>query len=135
MRYLLITVFFAGGLMAKSMLVTAPVVLILLDYWPLGRYQTGRAARLILEKVPLFLLSAVSSVITVYAQKKGGAVASLAVIPFKDRLANSVTAYGEYLARTVSPDSLAGRIVERNLDSDTNRQLVDSFIDQVSGSN
>lgn len=81
-RYLAVLLFFALGLMAKSMLVTLPFVMLLLDYWPLRRFAARRSgqawepppspAKLLGEKVPLFLLSIISSAVTLYAQQKGG---------------------------------------------------------------
>lgn len=80
--YLLCAVLFMAGLMAKPMLITLPFVLLLLDYWPLKRLQpegdchfrSAPLSRLILEKIPLVALSLISVVITVLAQKKGGAL-------------------------------------------------------------
>ncbi len=87
------------------MLVTLPFVLLLLDFYPLNRFQFQQpdgsansqqrpiALRLILEKTPLFVLVAMSSAMTFYAQKYGGAVASLEVIPLKARVANALVSY------------------------------------------
>ncbi len=87
-RYGLVFGFLALGLMAKPMLVTVPFVLLLLDYWPLGRLgegrsrdRRGRKARLIVEKVPLLVLVAASSVVTFVAQQRGGAMSSIEVVP------------------------------------------------------
>ena len=82
MYYWLAVFFFALGLMSKPMLVTLPLVMLLLDWWPLGRMSRveGRGSRvrsLVLEKIPFFLLSAVSCVVTFIAQQKGGAVTAL----------------------------------------------------------
>lgn len=66
--------------MSKPMLVTVPFVLWLLDYWPLGRLKTDRLglnAPVVLEKLPFLALAAVSSIITVLVQDRGGAVSSL----------------------------------------------------------
>jgi tetratricopeptide (TPR) repeat protein len=96
------------GLMAKPMLVTLPFVLLLLDFWPLERWgQNGArrgAARLVLEKLPLFALVGLSSVVTFLVQRAGGAVEN---VPFAVRLANAVVAYVVYVQRTLWPASLA----------------------------
>lgn len=92
------------GLMAKPMLVTWPLVMLLLDFWPLGRL--ARRADLvprIVEKLPFFALALASCVVTLIAQRAGGAVGGLVRYPLGLRLANAVTALGTYLAKTVWP--------------------------------
>ena len=121
-RYVLILVCFSLGLMAKPMLVTLPVILLLLDYWPLGRLSlqgsaTAGAAsqsgsrvanqRLVYEKLPLLALSALSSVVTVYAQKEAGALWTFQTLPFANRLANALVAYVSYLGKMFWPTRLA----------------------------
>lgn len=108
-RYFVITIAFALGLMAKPMLVTLPFVLLLLDYWPLGRMRMGRATvlPLVREKAALFVLAAASSVITVIAQSSSGAVSSLKGLPFAERIANALSAYVTYMAKTLWPTDLA----------------------------
>ena len=113
-RYLGVVLFFALALMAKPMAVTFPFTLILLDYWPLDRFERQHTRGilsafrpLMVEKIPLFLMSVLSSIVTVVAQHRGGAVASLEVIPFSDRLVNSVISYGAYLYKVVWPVDLA----------------------------
>jgi len=106
--YALALAFLALGLMSKPMLVTAPFVLLLVDYWPLGRVGLrGMAAlpRLVAEKVPFFLLAAISSVITFRVQHAGGA-ATLA-LPWESRVMNAVASYAKYLTKTVRPLGLA----------------------------
>lgn len=126
--YLLTVVFFAFGLMAKPMLVTLPFVLLLLDYWPLGRFQPGRSAagpatplqasaepdnqralalRLVWEKVPFFVLAGASSVVTFLVQKSGGAVGSLEGYPVALRIANALVSYVRYLGKMIWPHKLA----------------------------
>jgi len=97
---------FAAGLTAKPMLVTLPFIFLLLDYWPLqrGSYQS---ARLVVEKVPFFLLTAVSSIVTYAAQRNFGAVASLESIPLQYRVENALLAYTRYLQKTFWPTNLA----------------------------
>ena len=111
-RYLLVALALALGLSAKPMLVTAPLTLLLLDFWPLGRFadraSSGRsAARLIVEKLPLLALVAASAVVTLFAQRAGGAVASLQSFPPAIRAANAVVSYATYLWRTLWPAGLA----------------------------
>jgi Flp pilus assembly protein TadD len=114
-RYLAVAALFVLGLLAKPMLVTLPLVLLLLDAWPLGRLApggdgrggAGRAARLIVEKLPLIGIAAASSVLTWLAQSAGGATASPEVVPLGGRVANALVSYVLYLFRTVWPSGLA----------------------------
>ncbi|MGB2930536.1 MAG: tetratricopeptide repeat protein [Desulfobacterales bacterium] len=117
-QYLLVVLFFILGLMAKPMLVTLPFVLLLLDYWPLRRFELGSRDKnnsqqrrfnfaLICEKIPLFLLSAASSIGTYLVQKSSGAVNSLAAIPFHDRIANAMLSYISYIGKMIWPHNLA----------------------------
>jgi len=118
-RYLLTVLFFMFGLMSKPMLVTLPFVLLLLDYWPLSRYQFGQsdstmnsmqsliAPRLVWEKIPLFALSAAACFLTFYVQQKEGAVASLDMHPFSVRIANALVSYVGYIAKMIWPVNLA----------------------------
>ena len=106
-RYVPIVVFLALGLMAKPMLVTLPFVLLLLDYWPLERLQQQRLYRLIWEKVPLFALSAASSVVTFIVQQKTGAVSSLDALPLNIRTANALISYAKYITKMFWPTRLA----------------------------
>lgn len=115
-RYVLVALALALGLMSKPMLVTLPAVLLLLDYWPLRRWQPSWAApdsappvalrRLLLEKLPLAALVVASSVITVLAQRAGGAVGDLSKYPLEGRAWNAVLAYGRYLGKTLWPTRL-----------------------------
>jgi tetratricopeptide (TPR) repeat protein len=110
-RYLLVGVLFAVGLMAKPMLVTLPAVLLLLDYWPLGRYETRAGKwptfrRLIVEKLPFFALSALSSVVTFVAQRSSRSMAALTVLPLPLRIENALVAYARYLMMTFFPKGL-----------------------------
>lgn len=102
-RYLLVLVLTALGLMSKPMLVTVPLVLLILDYWPLKRSASIR--RLLVEKLPLFALSAGSSILTLLAQRP--AMAELERIPLPMRLANALVSYLAYLSKTVWPANLA----------------------------
>ncbi len=109
-RYVWVFIAFGLGLMSKPMLVTLPFVLLLLDYWPLRRFQGGAfiaGRRLILEKVPLLALSAIVSAITIYGQGSTGAMKSLGDIGLSDRMANAVVSYGVYAAKMFWPMNLA----------------------------
>ncbi|NTV42378.1 MAG: tetratricopeptide repeat protein [Syntrophobacteraceae bacterium] len=143
-----VLLFFSLGLLAKPMLVSLPLVLFLMDYWPLGRLRGKRetaqapmtssampekqgkkrkqqlrvqkrppAAKgagkwdpvlpLVYEKIPLLALSAASSMITLYAQQKGGAVAPLSAVPLADRIANALVSSAAYLWKMFWPSELA----------------------------
>jgi tetratricopeptide (TPR) repeat protein len=117
-RYILVVLFYTLGLMSKPMLVTLPFVLLLLDFYPLNRFkfqqidgsansrQRSIALRLILEKIPLFVLVAMSSAITFYAQKHGGALKSLGSFSLKARIANALVSYTSYIGKMVYPSKL-----------------------------
>lgn len=106
--YFLIILFFALGLMAKPMLVTLPFVLLLCDYWPLGRLRsTGDIWHRLIEKLPLFVLSAASSVVTYFAQHATGAVESLDYLPFGIRLVNAIVSCAKYVVMMFYPADLA----------------------------
>ena len=123
-RYLIVAVLFGLGLMTKSMLVTLPFVLLVLDYWPLGRFahvspaepkpKNGFArwwghrsipTRLILEKIPLIALSVASSIITLFAQKR--AAISVESLPLVWRMKNAFVSYVAYIWQMVCPIRLA----------------------------
>ncbi len=97
--------------MAKPMLVTLPVILLLLDYWPLERFDFGRQKKmlpkLIVEKISFFALSAVSSVITFIVQQRGGSVSEISGLPLWVRLANCVTSYTAYIYKMIWPVRLS----------------------------
>jgi protein O-mannosyl-transferase len=109
-RYGLVGLLFALALMAKPMAITLPFVLLLLDYWPLGRVGTPASKktsrmRLVVEKLPLLALSATSAVITMVAQKAGGAIHN--EYPFWDRLFNAIFSYSRYVEKAIWPSRLA----------------------------
>ena len=100
-------VFFALGLMSKPMVVTLPFVLLLLDFWPMGRFVDSRGlAKLVWEKWPFFVLMLLSCAITYLTIKSGNHVASTD-IPWSLRLANVPVAYARYLGKLVWPVNLA----------------------------
>ncbi|MGB8370151.1 MAG: tetratricopeptide repeat protein [Limisphaerales bacterium] len=109
--YWLALLFFALGLMSKPMLVTLPLVMLLLDWWPLKRFTIYdlrfTILRLAREKIPFFVLSAISCVVTFIAQQKGGAVTKLAGISMTGRVANAFVSYARYLDKTLWPSPLA----------------------------
>jgi tetratricopeptide (TPR) repeat protein len=110
-RYLLVALLFAFGLMSKAMLVTLPFVLLLLDYWPLGRIgrqksEVGsRLRRLITEKLLLFALSALSCIATLLTQRQGPN--AIDQLPFLWRLNNSFVSYVTYIWQMLWPARLA----------------------------
>ena len=117
-RYLLVVLFFTLGLMSKPMLVTLPIVLLLMDYWPLKRLVTqpprstlntqhSTLNRLLIEKSPLFAMSAASSVITYIVQQKQGAMAVFEELPLGVRAGNAAVSYARYIGKMIWPDNLA----------------------------
>ncbi len=152
-KYFFVILFFVLGLMAKPMLVTLPFVLLLLDYWPLQRFQEikpdhkiptevfasvtsdkqkkkskiNKALKetlevkkpadpgykwsfiypLLWEKVPLFALAILSSIVTYIAQQKGGAVQSFEALPLIVRIGNAFVSYIAYMGKTIWPNTLA----------------------------
>jgi len=102
--YACVVLAFAGGLMSKSMIVTLPLVLLLLDFWPLRR-EWRRA--LLWEKTPLLTLAAAVSVVTLVSQQQGHAVRSLTALPLSERLANAAWTYVVYMGRMFWPAGLA----------------------------
>jgi tetratricopeptide (TPR) repeat protein len=109
--YGLALLFFACGLMSKPMVVTLPFVLLLLDFWPLNRFQPGSSARstinLIVEKLPFFALTLAASVVTYFVQTSGRALWMPAERPFSSRVANALWAYERYISKTFWPADLS----------------------------
>ena len=103
---LVVAACFALSLLAKPMLVTLPFALLLLDYWPLARRRTQGWRPLVLEKLPLLALCAVSCVLTWQAQATGGALRSEG-FPLLERLANAANAYVGTVGKTFAPWNLA----------------------------
>jgi hypothetical protein len=111
-RFVPVVALFTAALLCKAMAVTFPFVLLLLDYWPLGRIRTGSGefrdlSGLAREKIPLFVLSAASCVIVFIAQDRGGSVDWNGRLPLGTRLANAGMAYVGYLRKSVWPSDLA----------------------------
>ena len=107
LTYVLAALAFACGLMSKPMIVTLPFALLLLDFWPLRRFQTTPLRRLVLEKMPLIALSAAASAITLLVQRGAGAASSLTEVPFHFRIANALVSYLAYLLQFFWPARLA----------------------------
>jgi tetratricopeptide (TPR) repeat protein len=130
--YILSLLMFILGLMSKPMLVTLPVIMLLLDYWPLNRFPSkvpsplvgegqggGEVADgqarvpaptillLLKEKIPFFLLSVLSAIVTIYGQHKGGAMATLVKVPLAARVENALISYIKYIALMFWPNDLA----------------------------
>ncbi|CAB5139818.1 Tetratricopeptide TPR_2 repeat protein [Olavius algarvensis associated proteobacterium Delta 3] len=117
-RYVLLFICFCLSLLAKSMLVTFPFILLLMDFWPLGRFGLDipdqgksnwviRLLPLVREKVPLFAVAAVFGGVTFWAQKSGGGVSSLELYPLSVRAANGLVAMVAYLSQVIWPLQLA----------------------------
>ena len=135
LRYSVVAVLFALGLMAKPQIITFPFVLLLWDYWPLGRLalrhslfafrqnsreisgekrtanseqrSSGEWRRLLLEKLPLLAIAAASAVLTIKAQRASGAVLSLGATPLSVRLSNGLVSYVKYPMNAFWPTGLA----------------------------
>jgi tetratricopeptide (TPR) repeat protein len=129
-RYSIVVASFVLGLSAKAMLMTLPCVLLLLDFWPLGRLSAERGTeyedrnkpahprsplrvprsaltRLFLEKIPLFAVSFLCGLVAIAAQSKQGAIVPLVEFPVSDRVANALVAYVAYVGKAVWPSRLA----------------------------
>lgn len=122
-RYGLILIFYSLSLMAKPMLVTLPFVFLLLDYWPLRRFDQdipseekswkrnyglqSKAMQFSIEKIPLVVIALGSCFITILVQQRGGAVGAATMFPFWDRVANSLITYITYVKKFVWPFDLA----------------------------
>jgi tetratricopeptide (TPR) repeat protein len=106
-RYLSVVLLFALGLMAKPMVITLPLVLLLLDYWPLRRQPGTSFLKLFAEKVPLFAMSIASALITIYAQHSGGALGITAALPLPYRISNAIYSYLAYIGKGIWPAHLA----------------------------
>ena len=111
-EYFLALMFFAFGLMCKPMVVTLPFVLLLLDYWPLRRIEPGdvfthrvKLARLLVEKIPFFMLAAAASALTLVTQRLS--IVPVTAFPVGMRISNVLVAYARYLGKTFWPVDLA----------------------------
>jgi tetratricopeptide (TPR) repeat protein len=119
-KYFFVFLFFFLGLMSKPMLVTLPFVLILMDFWPLGRLQLGQESKtgsikvqkssvlyLVVEKIPLFALSATASVAAYITQQEGMAVPPMNLELLKIQSANAMVSYVSYIGKMIWPSRLS----------------------------
>lgn len=106
-KYAMVFTLFALGLMTKPMLVTLPIILICIDYWPLGRLTFNRRSlgMLLAEKLPLVMLTIASSIITIIAQH--GAMSSFQKCSFWIRVSNAIVSYCGYLGQAFWPTKLS----------------------------
>ncbi|MBF0464458.1 MAG: tetratricopeptide repeat protein [Nitrospirae bacterium] len=110
LTYIVITVLFIIGLMAKPMLVTFPVTLLILDFYPLKRFHGVSfkvKLRIICEKIPLFIITAAASLITVVSQKQSGAIVAISDVTIPERLINGITSYAGYIKKMFYPVNLS----------------------------
>jgi tetratricopeptide (TPR) repeat protein len=112
LRYALLLLAFCGGCMAKPMVVSVPLILMLLDFWPLRRWPVRGAGRelvlrLIGEKLPLMILAAIIAALAVLSQKEWGAMQSADRMPLGVRMANALVSYATYFRRVFWPNDLA----------------------------
>ena len=113
--YCIALFFLALGLMSKPMLVTWPFVMLLLDFWPLGRLRTSdfgfrtfrSLSSLLLEKIPFFALAALASIVTFVVQKQTGALVAVVKLPLGARVGNALVSYCRYLGKLFWPADLA----------------------------
>jgi tetratricopeptide (TPR) repeat protein len=105
LRYSLVVFCFALALLAKPMAVSLPLVLLVLDYWPLRRMQAGRWSALLLEKLPLVAMSAALCIKTVFVQQE--TVHLNQSVPFSARALNAILSYQGYMAKTFWPAGLS----------------------------
>lgn len=119
--YFLALFAFVLGLMSKPMLVTLPVIMLLLDFWPLNRFRHEKSLLpqppwlsgpsvwlpLVKEKIPFFVCSLGASIVTIYAQHKGGAIRGIDSLPLWLRIENATTAYVKYIVKMIWPRNLA----------------------------
>ena len=115
--FYLLLLFYLLGLMSKPMLVTLPFVLLLLDFWPLKRFHFQSTnfnlanffthKHLLIEKIPLFFLSAVSCLVTIFAQRSSEAIQSLDQLPLLQRFANASVSYMSYIYKMIYPVNLS----------------------------
>jgi len=120
--YLPVVICFALGLMSKPMLVTLPFVLLLIDYWPLNRTEIDTQNEtvvqpffknrrdplsfLLLEKIPLFVLTTISIIVTVYAARNASTIVHFNLIPMSQRINNAILSYALYLKQLFWPNDL-----------------------------
>jgi Tfp pilus assembly protein PilF len=115
LKYSLVVVFYLLGLLSKAMVVSLPLVLLMIDFWPLNRLTIGKGRNpnkpaillLLLEKLPLFIMALLFCAITLVAQDQGRAVRSIENLPMTTRLLHAVVSYIAYVTKIVWPNPLA----------------------------
>ncbi len=114
LRYLTVISLFIMSLLSKPMLVTLPFVLLLIDYWPLKRFDVkiggdkGKVIlKLLIEKIPFIVLSVIFSIITIFLHKRMDALATSEILPFGLRAANAIVSYMTYIIKMFFPVNLA----------------------------
>jgi hypothetical protein len=109
LRYLIVVVLFAAGLLSKPTLVTLPFVMVLFDYWPLNRIRRPQFSILhsLYEKLPLIGMAAASCVVTYIVQAKGNSVSDIITVPLISRAENILVSYIKYIGMIFCPTSLS----------------------------
>ena len=110
--YALLLAAFLGALMSKPMAVSIPVLLLILDYWPLGRWtevwgERAKIVKLVAEKVPLFILAGLAALLAILSQVDVGAMGGIGAHPWSTRITNALYALTTYVRRAFWPDDLA----------------------------
>jgi tetratricopeptide (TPR) repeat protein len=112
--YVLALLAFVCGLMSKPMVVTLPFILLLIDFWPLGRisiqnskFKIQNLSKLLSEKIPFFALATAASIVTYLAQGANGATWSLSALSIHVRISNALLSYLRYISKTFWPSNLA----------------------------
>ena len=103
--YCLTLLFFALGLMSKQVVVTLPFVFLLLDFWPLNRWHQN-GWRLIVEKIPFFIMTVAACIIAYFAKQNAGALQWMVGLRFQNRLENAFVSYVRYLGKFFWPENL-----------------------------
>jgi tetratricopeptide (TPR) repeat protein len=123
-RYLIVVILYILGLLSKPMLVTLPFLLLVLDFWPLKRFKIRETTDssnpqekqyvllpqvllLCLEKLPLLIIAVISSGMTIYAQRSGGALRPFEILSMTTRIENALVSYVAYLGKMIWPLNLA----------------------------
>ncbi len=110
-RYSLVLLSFILGVMAKPMVVTLPVIMLLLDVWPCNRLSEGNWRRnwklVFWEKIPFLIIGVAVGLVTMMAEQQVGALKSFEEFPFFARLTNAIVAYGFYLYKMALPFNLS----------------------------
>ena len=106
-RYFPVLLTFALCLMSKPMAITLPFLLLIMDYWPLNRFKKVPTRCLIMEKIPLLLPSILMAFLTLYTEKKSGALVTGGPVSIDIRLGNALICYVKYIWKMFVPGNLA----------------------------